>query len=142
MTWGTTLCKEDIKHKLAWTMRAFKVHQEPLIYSLTQMRSTYFINLPSRNATIMVKALAGCQLGTWWPAPLIVAKVTPLYSTTYPPTCDQYHGYASKASGPRVSISLRFRFVRFYILLKKFICLYNIHVNKIFYIILYLMLNK
>ena len=87
-------------------MTVFKALQEPLTYSLTRIKSAYFMNLPSRNAVIMVKALAGCQLGTSWPAPLTVANVTPLYSTTYPPTCGQDYGHASKASGPKISISL------------------------------------
>ena len=35
----------------------------------------------------MVRALAGCQLGTSCPDPLTVMKLNPLYSSTYPPTC-------------------------------------------------------
>jgi len=35
-----------------------------------------------------VRARSGCQLGTKCPAPLTVTNVTPLYCTTYPPTCD------------------------------------------------------
>lgn len=49
--------------------------------------SSYFGNsLPAKNDWKRINALLGWNNGTSWPAPLIVANVSPSYTSVHPPT--------------------------------------------------------
>lgn len=62
--------------------------------------------LSVRNETIIVRARAGCQLGTRCPAPLTVTNFSPLYPTTYPPICNNQKLIMHSCSQKKVLLGL------------------------------------